>query len=39
MFVTAEGGKADVTLATGSETDTRRAYDIGSVEQLLEELP
>ena len=37
--MTAESGKAHITLATGTETDSRRADDIGSVEQLFEELP
>ena len=39
LLVTAEGGKAHITLTRGSETDTRGADDIGSVEQLLEERP
>jgi len=39
LFVTAEGGKAHVALARGTETDAWRADDIGTIEQCLEELP
>ena len=35
----AKGGKAHITLATGTETDTWRTDHIGSVEQLLKECP
>ena len=37
--MTAKGSEADVSLATGSETDPWGADDIGTIEQLLEELP
>ena len=37
--MTAEGGEADIALATGTETDARGADDIGAIEQFLEELP
>ena len=39
LFVTAEGGEADIALAAGSETDTGGADDVGTVEQGFEELP
>ena len=39
LFVTAEGGEADVALAGGTEADTGGADDVGAIEQGLEELP
>ena len=39
FLVAAEGGEADVSLAGGTETDTRGTDDVGTVEQGLEELP
>ena len=39
LLVTGKGGKAHITLARGSETDTWSADDVGAVEQLLEECP
>ena len=37
--MTAESGKAHITLARWSEADTRGAHHIGTIEQGLEELP
>ena len=39
LFVTAEGGEADITFAGGTETDAGGADNVGTVEQGLEELP
>ena len=37
--MTAKGGKAHITLATGTKADPRGAYHISTIQQLLEELP
>ena len=39
LFVTTEGGEANVAIAGGTKADTGGADDIGTVEQGLEELP
>ena len=39
FLAAAEGGETNITLATGTKTNTRSADYVGTIEQGLEELP